>query len=209
MNEAMRDWVTNVDDTHYIIGSVAGPHPYPMLVRDFQRVIGDETKAQCRQAEGRLPDLPGGMRWRRLQRDGLVLSLRRRRRRGHGGRGSRWREPGERSPRRAIECRAIRGVLHGSHTLHHGRQRRSDPARRTPCRPAWTIPASVPNTALAALRLLTRTEGILPALESSHAVAWAVAEAARRPASDVIVVNLSGRGDKDIDTVASIDRIEL
>ena len=225
MNEAMRDWVTNVDDTHYIIGSVAGPHPYPMLVRDFQRVIGDETKAQCRQAEGRLPDLlvacvgggsnamglfypfvdDGGVDMVGVEAAGESLA----------------------SGRHAAPLSAGNpGVLHGSHTYimddsggqilpTHSVSAGLDYPGVGPEHAHWKDAGrakyvSVTDAeALAALRLLTRTEGILPALESSHAVAWAVAEAARRPASDVIVVNLSGRGDKDIDTVASIDRIEL
>ena len=225
MNEAMRDWVTNVDDTHYIIGSVAGPHPYPMLVRDFQRVIGDETKAQCRQAEGRLPDLlvacvgggsnamglfypfvdDGGVDMVGVEAAGESLA----------------------SGRHAAPLNAGNpGVLHGSHTYimddsggqilpTHSVSAGLDYPGVGPEHAHWKDAGrakyvSVTDAeALAALRLLTRTEGILPALESSHAVAWAVAEAARRPASDVIVVNLSGRGDKDIDTVASIDRIEL
>ena len=225
MNEAMRDWVTNVDDTHYIIGSVAGPHPYPMLVRDFQRVIGDETKAQCRQAEGRLPDLlvacvgggsnamglfypfvdDGGVDMVGVEAAGESLA----------------------SGRHAAPLNAGNpGVLHGSHTYimddsggqilpTHSVSAGLDYPGVGPEHAHWKDAGrakyvSVTDAeALAALRLLTRTEGILPALESSHAVAWAVAEAARRPASDVIVVNLSGRGDKDIDTVASIDRIEI
>ena len=225
MNEAMRDWVTNVDDTHYIIGSVAGPHPYPMLVRDFQRVIGDETKAQCRQAEGRLPDLlvacvgggsnAMGLFYPFVDDDGVDMV-------GVEAAGESLASGRHAAPLNAGNP----GVLHGSHTYimddsggqilpTHSVSAGLDYPGVGPEHAHWKDAGrakyvSVTDAeALAALRLLTRTEGILPALESSHAVAWAVAEAARRPASDVIVVNLSGRGDKDIDTVASIDRIEL
>ena len=225
MNEAMRDWVTNVDDTHYIIGSVAGPHPYPMLVRDFQRVIGDETKAQCRQAEGRLPDLlvacvgggsnAMGLFYPFVDDDGVDMV-------GVEAAGESLASGRHAAPLNAGNP----GVLHGSHTyIMDDRRGQILPTHSVsagldypgvgPEHAHWKDAGrakyvSVTDAeALAALRLLTRTEGILPALESSHAVAWAVAEAARRPASDVIVVNLSGRGDKDIDTVASIDRIEL
>ena len=225
MNEAMRDWVTNVDDTHYIIGSVAGPHPYPMLVRDFQRVIGDETKAQCRQAEGRLPNLlvacvgggsnAMGLFYPFVDDDGVDMV-------GVEAAGESLASGRHAAPLNAGNP----GVLHGSHTYimddsggqilpTHSVSAGLDYPGVGPEHAHWKDAGrakyvSVTDAeALAALRLLTRTEGILPALESSHAVAWAVAEAARRPASDVIVVNLSGRGDKDIDTVASIDRIEL
>ena len=225
MNEAMRDWVTNVDDTHYIIGSVAGPHPYPMLVRDFQAVIGQETKAQCQAAEGRLPDLlvacvgggsnAMGLFFPFVDDDGVDMV------------GVEAGGEGIATDRHAAPLAAGgAGVLHGSRT----RILADDDGQ---IQPAHSISAgldypgvgpehahwqevgrakyvSVTDAeALDAFRLLNRTEGILPALESSHAVAWAVAEAGRRPASDVLVVNLSGRGDKDMQTVAAIDKIGL
>ena len=225
MNEAMRDWVTRVDDTHYIIGSVAGPHPYPMLVRDFQSVIGEETKEQCREAEGRLPDLlvacvGGGSNAMGLffpfvdddEVDMVGVEA--------GGEGL-----GE--GRHAAPLNAgTPGVLHGSRTYvmddedgqivaTHSVSAGLDYPGVGPEHAHWKdigrarYVSVTDDEALAAFRLLTRTEGIMPALESSHAVAWALAEAARRPASDIIVVNLSGRGDKDIDTVAAIDGIEV
>ena len=224
MNEAMRDWVTNVDDTHYVIGSVAGPHPYPMLVRDFQAVIGREAKAQCLAAEGSLPDLlvacvGGGSNAMGLfhpfvDDDGVdMVGVE------AGGEGlatGRHAAPlGAGSP----------GVLHGSRTYvmddddgqilaTHSISAGLDYPGVGPEHAHWKDAGraryvSVTDAeALAAFRLLAREEGILAALESSHAVAWAAAEAARRPASDVIVVNLSGRGDKDIHAVAEIDGIE-
>ena len=223
MNEAMRDWVTNVDDTHYIIGSVAGPHPYPMLVRDFQSVIGTETKAQCLDALGRLPDLlvacvGGGSNAMGLfhpfvDDDGVDLV------------GVEAAGEGLAGGRHAAPLNAgAPGVLHGSHTYvmddadgqitaTHSISAGLDYPGVGPEHAHWKdigrskYVAATDAEALAAFRLLTQTEGIMPALESSHAVAWAMAEARRRPAEDVIVVNLSGRGDKDIHTVAAIDGI--
>ncbi|MCY4013499.1 MAG: tryptophan synthase subunit beta [Gammaproteobacteria bacterium] len=225
MNEAMRDWVTHVDDTHYIIGSVAGPHPYPMLVRDFQSVIGKETKAQCIEAEGRLPDLlvacvGGGSNAMGLFHpfvdDDAVDMV-----------GVEAGGEGLDQGRHAAPLNAgTPGVLHGSRTYvmddtdgqivaTHSVSAGLDYPGVGPEHAYWKDMGraryvSVTDTeALAAFRILTREEGIMPALESSHAVAWALAEAARRPDSDLVVINLSGRGDKDIDTVAAIDRIEV
>ena len=225
MNEAMRDWVTHVDDTHYIIGSVAGPHPYPMLVRDFQAVIGEETKAQCLDVEGRLPDLlvacvGGGSNAMGLfypfvdddEVDMVGVEA--------GGEGLA-------DGRHAAPLNAgTPGVLHGSRTYvmddadgqivaTHSVSAGLDYPGVGPEHAYWKdrgrarYVSVTDGEALAAFRVLTREEGIMPALESSHAVAWGLAEAARRPASDVIVINLSGRGDKDIDTVAAIDGIEV
>ena len=225
MNEAMRDWVTNVDDTHYIIGSVAGPHPYPLLVRDFQAVIGIETKAQCHSAEGRLPDLlvacvgggsnAMGLFYPFVDDDGVDMV------------GVEAGGEGIASGRHAAPLTAGgAGVLHGSRTYvmadddgqiqpAHSISAGLDYPGVGPEHAHWkeigrAKYVSVTDAeALDAFRLLGRVEGILPALESSHAVAWAVAEAARRPADDVIVVNLSGRGDKDMQTVAAIDGVGL
>ena len=225
MNEAMRDWVTHVDDTHYIIGSVAGPHPYPMLVRDFQSVIGEETKAQCLEVEGRLPDLlvacvgggsnAMGLFYPFVDDDAVDMV------------GVEAGGEGLADGRHAAPLNAgTPGVLHGSRTYvmddadgqivaTHSVSAGLDYPGVGPEHAYWKDRGraryvSVTDTeALAAFRVLTREEGIMPALESSHAVAWGLAEAARRPASDVIVINLSGRGDKDIDTVAAIDGIEV
>ena len=225
MNEAMRDWVTHVDDTHYIIGSVAGPHPYPMLVRDFQAVIGVEARAQCLEAEGRLPDLlvacvGGGSNAMGLfhpfvDDDGVDMV------------GVEAGGEGLASGRHAAPLNAgTPGVLHGSRTYlmddgdgqiseTHSISAGLDYPGVGPEHSHWKdlgrarYASVTDDEALAAFRVLNRTEGIMPALESSHAVAWAVDEAARRPAGDLIVVNLSGRGDKDIHTVAGIDGIEV
>lgn len=225
MNEAMRDWVTHVDDTHYIIGSVAGPHPYPMLVRDFQSVIGEETKAQCLEVEGRLPDLlvacvgggsnAMGLFYPFVDDDAVDMV------------GVEAGGEGLADGRHAAPLNAgTPGVLHGSRTYvmddpdgqivaTHSVSAGLDYPGVGPEHAYWKdrgrarYVSVTDSEALAAFRVLTREEGIMPALESSHAVAWGLAEAARRPASDVIVINLSGRGDKDIDTVAAIDGIEV
>ena len=225
MNEAMRDWVTNVDGTHYIIGSVAGPHPYPMLVRDFQAVIGIEAKAQCLEAEGALPDLlvacvgggsnAMGLFYPFVDDDGVDMV------------GVEAAGEGLASGRHAAPLSAgLPGVLHGSRTYimddddgqimqTHSISAGLDYPGVGPEHAHWKdvgrakYVSVTDQEALAGFRLLTRTEGIIPALESSHAVAWAVAEAGRRSADDVIIVNLSGRGDKDIHTVAGIDDIEV
>ena len=225
MNEAMRDWVTHVDDTHYIIGSVAGPHPYPMLVRDFQAVIGREAKRQCLAAEGRLPDLlvacvgggsnAMGLFYPFVDDDGVDMV------------GVEAAGDGLATGRHAAPLNAgAPGVLHGSRSYvmddddgqivaTHSVSAGLDYPGVGPEHAHWKDTgrakySSVTDAeALEAFRVLTRTEGIMPALESSHAVAWALAEAARRPKSDIVVVNLSGRGDKDIQTVAAVDDIRV
>ena len=225
MNEAMRDWVTHVDDTHYIIGSVAGPHPYPMLVRDFQSVIGEETKAQCLEAEGRLPDLlvacvgggsnAMGLFYPFVDDDAVDMV-------GVEAGGEGLAEGRHAAPLNA----GTPGVLHGSRTYvmddadgqivaTHSVSAGLDYPGVGPEHAYWKdrgrarYVSVTDSEALAAFRILTREEGIMPALESSHAVAWGLAEAARRPTTDLVVINLSGRGDKDIDTVAAVDRIEV
>ena len=225
MNEAMRDWVTNVDDTHYIIGSVAGPHPYPMLVRDFQAVIGKEARDQCLAVEGRLPDLlvacvGGGSNAMGLfhpfvDDEGVEMI------------GVEAGGEGLATGRHAAPLNAgTPGVLHGSRTYlmddssgqiaqTHSISAGLDYPGVGPEHSYWKdlgrarYASVTDDEALAAFRVLNQTEGIMPALESSHAVAWALCEAARRPLEDIILVNLSGRGDKDIHTVAGIDGIEV
>ena len=225
MNEAMRDWVTNVDTTHYIIGSVAGPHPYPMMVRDFQAVIGQEAREQCLRLEGRLPDL-------------LVACI------GGGSNAMGLFYPfvddesvdmvgveaaglGLATARHAAPLNAgTPGVLHGQYTYlmqdddgqimqTHSISAGLDYPGVGPEHSYWKdigrarYTAVTDDEALQGFRLLNRTEGILPALESSHAVAWVAREARQRSADEIVIVNLSGRGDKDINTVARLDGIEL
>ncbi len=225
MNEAMRDWVTNVDDTFYIIGTVAGPHPYPQLVRDFQCVIGREARAQCLDQTGKLPDalvacVGGGsnaiglfhpfLEDESVKIYGVEAG-------GHGV------ETGEHA---APLNDGIPGVLHGNRTYlmedddgqiieTHSISAGLDYPGVGP-EHAWLkdigradYVAINDDEAMDAFRDLTRIEGIMPALESSHALAYAAKLAPTMDKDQVIVVNLSGRGDKDILTVAAIDGIEV
>jgi tryptophan synthase beta chain len=218
MNEAIRHWVTHVESTYYLIGSAAGPHPYPMIVRDFQAVIGRETRQQVLAATGRLPDcvvacVGGGSNALGIfsaflaDPDVRLVGVE------AGGRGPR---PGEHA---ASLSRGRPGVLHGSLSYllqdEHGQV---SPAHSVSAgldypgvgpelsflkdtgRVSFTSASD--TEALDAFRLLCRTEGILPALESAHAVAEAVRLAREMAPEAVLVVNLSGRGDKDMATVA-------
>jgi len=225
MNEAMRDWVTNVDDTFYIIGTVAGPHPYPMLVRDFQCVIGREARAQSIEQAGRLPDalvacVGGGSNaiglfYPFLDDAGVAMY-------GveAGGRGL---DTGEHA---APLSAGSPGVLHGNRTylmqdengqiMHtHSISAGLDYPGVGP-EHAWLKDTGRVNyvvadddEALAAFHTLTRIEGIMPALESSHALAYAARLAAGMSRDQIVLVNLSGRGDKDIHTVAELDGISF
>ncbi len=225
MNEAMRDWVTNVDDTFYIIGTVAGPHPYPMLVRDFQSVIGREARAQCLAQTGRLPDalvacVGGGSNAIGLFHPFLTDESVKMYGVEAGG-------DGIETGRHAAPLSAGRpGVLHGNRTYlmedadgqiieTHSVSAGLDYPGVGP-EHAWLKDlgrvnyVSVTDTeALAAFRTLTQTEGIMPALESSHAVAYVQKLAPTLRPDQSIVINLSGRGDKDILTIARIDGITL
>ena len=225
MNEAMRDWVTNVDDTFYIIGTVAGPHPYPMLVRDFQSVIGREARAQSLKQAGKLPDalvacVGGGSNAIGLfhpfldDRDVAMY-------------GVEAAGDGIDTGRHAAPLSAGRpGVLHGNRTYlmeddngqiieTHSVSAGLDYPGVGP-EHSWlkdigrvNYVSADDNEALAAFRELTRIEGIMPALESAHALAYARKLAPQMDADQDIVINLSGRGDKDILTVAEIDGIHF
>jgi tryptophan synthase beta chain len=225
MNEAMRDWVTNVDDTFYIIGTVAGPHPYPMLVRDFQCVIGREARAQCLAQAGQLPDalvacVGGGSNaiglFHPFLRDEGVAMY-----------GVEAGGDGLASGRHAAPLSAgTPGVLHGNRTYlmqdddgqiieTHSISAGLDYPGVGP-EHSWlkdigrvNYVAVDDHEALASFHRVTRTEGIMPALETAHALAYAEKLAATMRPEQHIVVNLSGRGDKDILTVARLDGIEL
>lgn len=225
MNEAMRDWVTNVDNTFYIIGTVAGPHPYPMLVRDFQCVIGREARAQCLAQNGKLPDalvacVGGGSNaiglFHPFLNDETVAMY------GveAGGLGI---ETGQHA---APLSAGTPGVLHGNRTylmqdadgqiIHtHSVSAGLDYPGVGP-EHSWLKDIGRVNyvsandeEALAAFHKTTRVEGIMPALETAHALAYAERLAATMTPDQHIVVNLSGRGDKDILTVAGLEGIKV
>ncbi len=225
LNEAMRDWVTNVDNTFYIIGTVAGPHPYPALVRDFQTVIGREARRQMLDKTGRLPDalvacVGGGSNaiglFHPFLADETVAMY------GVEGGGE-----GVDTPRHAAPlCAGRPGVLHGNRTYlmedddgqiieTHSISAGLDYPGVGP-EHAWlkdigrvNYVAATDDEALRAFHELTRLEGIMPALESSHALAHAAKLARELGPDKQILVNLSGRGDKDIHTVAALEGIEV
>lgn len=226
MNEALRDWVTNVDNTFYIIGTAAGPHPYPKLVRDFQSIIGREAMYQCREQTGRLPDalvacVGGGSNAIGLFHPFLGEPGVKMYGVEAGGYGV---ETGKHATRLAAAGRP--GILHGNRTYlmqdddgqileTHSVSAGLDYPGVGP-QHSWLRDLGRVNyvsinddEALAAFHHLTRTEGIMPALESSHAVAYAQKLAPTMRPDQIMVVNLSGRGDKDIHTVASIDGISF
>ncbi|GAB6067100.1 tryptophan synthase subunit beta [Methylothermus subterraneus] len=224
LNEALRDWVTHVDSTFYIIGTVAGPHPYPAMVRDFQAVIGREAKRQILEQAGRLPDalvacVGGGSNAMGLfypfLEDEVTLY-------GVEAAG----EGIATGHHAASLCAGRPGVLHGNRTYlledddgqileTHSISAGLDYPGVGP-EHAWlkdtgraTYVAVTDEEALEAFHRLTRTEGILPALESSHAVAYAMKLAQEMDKDQIILVNLSGRGDKDIHTVAAREGLTL
>jgi tryptophan synthase beta chain len=225
LNEAMRDWVTNIDDTFYIIGTVAGPHPYPAMVRDFQAIIGREAREQCIAQTGRLPDalvacVGGGsnamglfypfMRDEGVEMYGVEAA-------GDGL------ETGHHA---APLCAGVPGVLHGNRTYlmedkdgqiieTHSISAGLDYPGVGP-EHAWlkdvgraNYVAITDDEAMEAFYALTRIEGILPALESSHALAYGMKLAKSLGKDKNIIINLSGRGDKDMHTVAARDGIEF
>jgi tryptophan synthase beta chain len=225
LNEAMRDWVTNVDDTFYIIGTVAGPHPYPAMVRDFQAIIGREARQQCLDMTGLLPDalvacVGGGSNAIGLFYPFIKDSTVRMYGVEAGG-------DGIETGRHAAPLSAgSPGVLHGNRTYlmedkngqiidTHSISAGLDYPGVGP-EHAWLkdtgrarYVAINDDEALAAFHNLTRTEGIMPALESSHALAYTEKLAPQMSSNEIIVVNLSGRGDKDIQTVATREGINL
>jgi len=220
MNEALRDWVTNVENTYYVIGSVAGPHPYPLMVRDFQCVIGIETKQQCLNEIGRLPDfivacVGGGsnslgifypfldapeVQLIGVEAAGLGLAS---------------------GKHAATLAQGRPGVLHGSlsyvlqdeegqiklaHSISAGLDYPGVGPEHSFLKESGRINylTITDYEALQAFQLISRTEGIIPALESAHAVAQTIKIAPDLPEDKVIVINLSGRGDKDVETVSKL-----
>ncbi|GHE19823.1 tryptophan synthase subunit beta [Halomonas urumqiensis] len=226
MNEALRDWVTNVDDTFYIIGTVAGPHPYPMLVRDFNAVAGREARRQSFEEFGKLPDAliacvgggsnAMGLFYPFVEDDEVVMY------------GVEAGGDGVETGRHAapLASNAPRGVLHGNRTYlmsdeggqvsdTHSISAGLDYPGVGPEHALWkdvgrvNYVAANDHEVLEAFRELTHVEGIMPALESAHALAYAKVLAPTMRPDQNIVVNLSGRGDKDIMTVARLDGLEF
>ena len=177
MNDALRDWVTNVRDTFYCIGTVAGPHPYPAMVRDFQRIIGEETKVQILEREGRLPDT-------------VIAAI--------GGR------PGVLHGNRTYLLQDDEGQILEGHSISAGLDYPGIGPEHAWLRDIGRAEyvSVTDDEALAAFTLCCETEGIIPALEPSHALAHIAKIAPELPPEHLIVMNLSGRGDKDIFTVA-------
>jgi tryptophan synthase beta chain len=225
INEALRDWTTNVRTTHYILGTVYGPHPFPEMVRDFQSVIGKEAKKQIFSAEGKLPDyliacVGGGSNAMGLFSDFLrdtsvhMVGVE------AGGKGI---ETGEHAARFAggsfgvfQGCKTYLlqdndGNVLGTHSVSAGLDYAAigpeHPFLRDEGRVRYTY--ATDSEALAAFELLSYTEGIIPALESAHAVAEALKIAPQLSKEKIILVNLSGRGDKDVQQVAQIKGIGL
>jgi tryptophan synthase beta chain len=224
INEAMRDWVTNVRTTHYLLGSVLGPHPYPQMVRDFHRVIGVEAREQILRAEGRLPSalfacVGGGSNsiglFHAFMNDSAVKFI------GAeaGGRGHALGEHAARLAAAEGYLGAKPGVLHGTYTyvLQNGD---GQIAQTHSISAGLDYPAVGPehvwlmdqhraeytavsdSAALDAARTLSRLEGIIPALESAHAVAELITRAPKMPRDSAVILNVSGRGDKDMETYA-------
>ncbi|MCB0225928.1 MAG: tryptophan synthase subunit beta [Anaerolineae bacterium] len=227
INEAIRDWVTNVETTHYLLGSALGPHPYPTIVRDFQSIIGDEARAQIQEAEGRLPDLlvacvGGGSNAIGLFHafvDDQTVDMLGVEAGGSGiesGKHAARFAPPPSNPDAKVQPRL--GVLHGTksyvlqtpdgqiaetHSISAGLDYPSvGPEHawlRDQERAGYTY--ATDDEALAAVKVLSELEGIIPALESAHAVAEVIKRAPKMSKDSLIVINLSGRGDKDLDTI--------
>ncbi|MFN5437876.1 MAG: tryptophan synthase subunit beta [Planctomyces sp.] len=225
INEAMRDWMASVRDTHYIIGSVVGPHPFPMMVRDFQSIIGREAREQCLEQTGRLPNEvvacvgggsnSAGMFYPFVDDAGVELT-------GveAGGKGG---KPGDHA---STLSHGRPGILHGSYSYVlqdddgqtadvHSISAGLDYPGVGPEHSYWKDCGRVnyvnvlDDEALEAFSIMAKTEGILPAIETSHAISWAMRSAAQRSPDDIIVVCLSGRGDKDVNEVARLTGQEM
>ncbi len=219
INEALRDWVASVRDTYYLIGSVVGPHPYPLMVRDFQSVIGVETRRQVMKKEGRLPDtivacVGGGSNamgifYPFVEDDVELIGVE------AGGEGIRS------GKHAATLCAGEAGVLHGTlsyllqdddgqvlptHSISAGLDYPGVGPEHAMLRDSGRVTYTAMNDpeVLGAFRFLSRKEGIIPALESAHAMAWVMANADRFDRNDIVIINLSGRGDKDVAEVAAM-----
>ncbi|MGD0885076.1 MAG: tryptophan synthase subunit beta [Thermodesulfovibrionales bacterium] len=224
INEALRDWTTNVRTTHYVMGTVFGPHPFPMMVRDFQSVIGKEARRQILDAEGKLPEyliacVGGGSNalglFAAFLKDNVkMIGVE------AGGKGI---ESGEHAARffggsvgifqgtKTYLLQNGDGNVLGTHSVSAGLDYAAVGPEHAYLKNSGRVgyTYATDDEALSAFELLSETEGIIPALESAHAIADAIKRAPSLPRGDVIIVNLSGRGDKDVQQVAKIKGIEL
>jgi tryptophan synthase beta chain len=220
INEALRDWVTNVRDTYYLLGSALGPHPYPMMVRDFHKVIGEEARHQLLETEGRLPDtvfacVGGGsnaigiftafvedknVRLIGVEAGGRGESLGEHAARFHGG------VPGVLQGTYSYVLQDDDGQIAATHSVSAGLDYASVGPEHAHLRELGRAEyvSATDQEALDAFDLLSCREGILPALESAHAIAYAVPLARQLGKDALMIVNLSGRGDKDVETVARL-----
>ncbi len=223
INEALRDWTANVRTTHYVLGTVFGPHPFPLIVRDFQSIIGSETKAQILRAEGRLPDcliacVGGGSNAIGLFHAFLTQSAIRMIGVEAGGKGIASGEHAARFAGGSVGifqgCRSYllqdeNGNILGTHSVSAGLDYASVGPEHSFLRDSGRVKYTLATDeeALDAFQLLSRTEGIIPALESAHAIAEAVKQASQLSRDAIIIINLSGRGDKDVQHVARIQGV--
>jgi tryptophan synthase beta chain len=218
INEALRDWVTNVAETHYLLGSVMGPHPYPMMVRDFQAIIGREAREQIMKAEGRLPDaliacvgggsnsiglfyefIPdAGVRMIGVEAGGRGTKLGEHAARFDGGR------PGVLQGTHSYILQDSDGQISTTHSISAGLDYSAVGPEHAYLHDTGRIiySSATDKEALEAFILLSRLEGLIPALESSHAIAEVLKVAPMMDRDQIVIVNLSGRGDKDVNTVA-------
>ena len=224
INEALRDWTTNVQSTHYVLGTVFGPHPFPVMVRDFQSVIGREARKQILHAEGRLPDYliacvgggsnAMGLFYEFLRDDVKMIGVE------AGGKGIATGEHAARFAGGSVGvfqgCKSYLlqdddGNVLGTHSVSAGLDYASIGPEHPFLRDAGRVQYSyaVDEEALAAFELLSNLEGIIPALESAHAIAETVKLAPKLSKDRIVIVNLSGRGDKDVQQVAQIKGITL
>ncbi|MDP3762719.1 MAG: tryptophan synthase subunit beta [bacterium] len=223
INEALRDWVANVKTTHYLLGSVLGPHPYPVMIRDFQTVIGKEARKQIILKEGRLPDylvacVGGGsnsiglfypflgdrnVKMIGVEAGGLGLNTGKHAARFQGGR------IGILHGTKSFVLQDSDGQIWETHSVSAGLDYPSVGPEHSFLRETGRAKYTsvTDKKALAAFSLLSRTEGIIPALESAHALAYAYKLAHGRPKREIIIVNLSGRGDKDLETTTELLRL--
>ncbi len=220
INEALRDWVTNVDSTYYLLGSALGPHPYPLMVREFQRVIGREARQQILEKEGRLPDLlvacvGGGsnsiglfhpfladnVKMLGVEAGGTGMTLGE-----HAARFVKGGKSGVLQGTKSYLLQDINGQIAPTHSISAGLDYASVGPEHAFLHDEGRVEYTTvsDDEALSAFRLLAETEGIIPALESSHAIAQVIKTAPEMSSNAVVIVNLSGRGDKDVHQVAEL-----